>query len=254
MAKEKDVVKKKAGDVAVFNQMEEFETTGFEGADYESYATPFLRILQQNSPQVLEDSENYIQGSKPGLFFNNVTNKIYGKSIGVIPVRFERMFVEWKPNREGFVALHDVEEGLKISDPGKVFGSRIHTETENVLQDTHTFYVLIAGSEEEGPLVLPLTSTGIRHSRKWLSMARMLRLPNRSPAPLYSSIYNITTVLNENDQGRWYQVGDKSKTTIERLDWITEEQFGYVKQVIKMFDKIKEGMSQSAGFERGAPY
>lgn len=250
----KEVEKKQKSEVAVFEQMAELQTTGFEGADFESYATPFLRILQQNSPQVLEDTDNYIPDSKPGYFFNTVTNQLYGKTVNVIPVRFERLFIEWKPNREGFVAIHSVEEGMEISRPGETFGTRIHRESENLLQDTHTFYLLIAGKEEEGPLVFPLSSTGIRHSRKWLSQAKMLRLPSREPAPLYSSIYQIGTVLNENDQGRWYQIGDKGKTAIDRIDWINEDQFSYVKGVISMFDRIREGMTKSAGFDEDAPY
>jgi len=250
----KEVEEKKKSEVAIFEQMAEAPTTGFEGADFESYATPFLRILQQNSPQVLEDTDNYVPDSKPGYFFNNVTNQLYGKTINVIPVRFERLFLEWKPNREGFVGIHSVEEGLAISDPGEIFGSRIHKETGNLVQDTHTFYLLVAGKEEEGPLVFPLSSTGIRHSRKWLSQAKMLRLPNRASAPLYSSIYKIGTVLNENDQGRWYQIGDKSKTAIERIDWINADQYQYVKGVISMFDKIKANIAKSTGFEEEAPY
>ncbi|MHA1302174.1 MAG: hypothetical protein ACTSPI_00530 [Candidatus Heimdallarchaeaceae archaeon] len=250
----KEVEKKKNSEVAIFEQMAEAPTTGFEGADFESYATPFLRILQQNSPQVLEDTDSYIPDSKPGYFFNTVTNQLYGKTVNVIPVRFERLFLEWKPNREGFVGIHSVEEGIAISDPGEVFGSRIHKETGNLIQDTHTFYILIAGKEEEGPLVFPLASTGIRHSRKWLSQAKMLRLPNRASAPLYSSIYKIGTVINENDQGRWYQIGDKSKTAIERVDWINSEQFNYVKEVISMFDKIRANITKSSGFEEETPY
>ena len=255
MAREKkDVAKKQSSDVAIFEEMSKARVTGFEGADFESYATPFLRILQQNSPQVLEDADNYIPDAKPGYFFNTVTNQLYGKTVNVIPVRFERLFIEWKPNREGFVAIHSVEEGMEISLPGEVFGSRIHKENENLVQDTHTFYLLIAGREEEGPLVLPLSSTGIRHSRKWLSQAKMLRLPDRSSAPLYSSIYKLGTAINENAQGRWYQIGDKSRTSIERVDWISADQFHYVKEVISMFEKIKEGMTKSPEFEEATPY
>ena len=88
-----------------------------------------------------------------------------------------------------------------------------------------------------------------------MSQAKMLRLPNRQSAPLYSSVYQIGTVLNENDQGRWYQIGDRSKTAIDRVDWINPDQFVYVKNVISMFDKIKSNIGKSsAGFEEETPY
>lgn len=251
---QKNLKEKEKNEIAVFDQMAQAQITGFEGADFESYAVPFLRILQSNSPQVLEDTDNFIHGAKPGYFFNTVTNHLYGKTVNVIPVRFERVFVEWKPNREGFIGMHSIEEGLAISEPGEVFGSRIHKENGNTLQDTHTYYILIAGNEEDGPLVFPLSSTGIRHSRKWLSQAKMLRLPNREAAPLYSSIYKLGTVLNENDQGRWFQIGDKGKTAIERIDWINSDQFNYVKEVVSMFEKIRANVVKATSFEQDVPY
>lgn len=256
MAKEKE---KETKEVTLFQEFEKSKVTGFEGADFESYATPFLRILQQNSPQCLEDSDGYVRGAKPGFFFNTVTNEIYGREIEVIPVRFERIYIEWKPERQGFAGMHSIEEGKIISEPDpEKFGTRIHKETENLLQDTHTFYLLIAEKEEEGPLVFPLSSTGIKHSRKWLSTAKMIRLPNKVSAPLYSSVYKLSTMFNENDQGRWYQIGDKNKTAVERVNWITGKQFNYVKGVLSMFDAIKANIGKTAvdvaGFEETAPY
>jgi hypothetical protein len=257
MAKQ-EVAKQQEQSKALAKMFDDAPVTGFEGADFSSYATPFLRILQQNSPQLLEDAENHIEGAKAGLFFNTVTNEVYGKSIKVIPIKFERLFIEWRPNRGGFAGMHDVDHAMRISEVNpKNNLQRINVETGNDLQDTHTFYLLIVGEEEKGPIVFPLTSTGMKHSRKWLSMAKLLRLPSGNPAPLFSSTYELTTLVNENEQGRWYQIGDKSKTGVERVDWITTEQYERVKEALDMFDSIKERLQKEAEgeqFESNTPY
>ena len=256
MAK-RDIVRKEPSQ-ELTTLFKEAPVSGFEGADFSSYATPFLKILQQNSPQLMEGSEGHIPEGKAGLFFNTVTNHVYGKTVQVIPVKFERLFVEWRPNRGGFAGMHDVASAMKISDVNpKNNLMRINMETGNDLQDTHTFYLLIVGHEEEGPIVFPLTSTGMKHSRKWLSMAKLLRLPSKKPAPLFSSVYELITLVNENDQGRWYQIGDKSKTGIERIDWITIQQYAYVTEALSMFDLIKEKLQKEAEgeqFETATPY
>ena len=247
----KSVTKRETTEIEITKSLGAFDgVTGFEDADSQSFATPFLRILQPNSPQLMDDSESYIEGSKPGFFFNNVTNEVYGKEIVVIPFKFERLFVEWKPDRGGFVALHDVEDGERLSNPTSRFGERIGKNNENSFQETHTFYFLISEREEEGPIIFPLSLTGIKHSRKWMSMAKMLRLPDGGPAALFSSEYTMTTLLNENEQGRWYQIGNKAALGVTRKNWISEDQLEAVRQAIKMFsrEKLRESFEKSADF------
>lgn len=224
--------------------------TGFEGADAKSYATPFLRIIQANSPQLMEDSEIYNEKAKPGHFINSVTNEVYGKTIEVIAFKFDRSYLEWKPDRGGFVGMHSIAEGERLSQDLNGMGDRVGLDNDNIFQDTHTFYLLIAGREMEGPIIFPLSSTGIKHSRKWMSAAKMLRLPNGAPAPLYASTYEMTTLINENDQGRWYQIGNKTQTGITRIDFIDDEQFALVKEAIELFD-IKE---IEKSFEKDSEY
>ena len=237
MSNKEVVTKEEAGVPAELGFMAGAEQTGFEGADFNSFATPFLRILQPNSPQLIEESDNYIDGAKPGMFFNTVTNKLYDKSVRVIPVFFKRNFVEWKPDQGGFVAAHSPEDAARIGEkvPGEM---DMYTEAGNILAENFNFYLLIESDMEAGPIILAQASSGIRHAKKWMSNMRMLKMGNK-PAPMFSSVYTLATSLNENNQGKWYQIGTKEKTNIKREGWITAEQYTAVEAALEILDSLK---------------
>ena len=54
--------------------MQADEGKGLEGADKDSFATPFLAVLQAQSPQVVDAT---IEGIKAGLFINSITNELF---------------------------------------------------------------------------------------------------------------------------------------------------------------------------------
>jgi hypothetical protein len=212
----------------------EFEDAGFEGADSDAYAIPFLRILQSNSPQVNEDEESYIDGAKPGMFFNTVSRKVYGKEVKVIPIRYKRDFVEWRPDRGGFAGNHGADPSL-LEECTRNERNQDVLPNGNVLQDTRNHFVMIADSIEDGPMVFSLTSTGIRHSKNWMSSMVALRLENGKKPPMFYSIWELRTVINENDEGKWYQVGSKSMTGIKWMSWLeTEAQYNAAKAAFEL--------------------
>lgn len=222
----KDLAKREEAQLPVaVEDLEVMSGQGFEDTDKDAYAIPFLRVLQSNSPQVNEDEPSYIKGVKPGMIFNTVTGELFGKSVKIIPVHYMRDFVEWQPNRGGFVKTHGndpviLERIAEIDDKNNSI-----LDNGNIIQDARNHYVLIADRLELGPVILSLTSTGIRHSKKWMTLMNALRIPNSSKvAPMFAGIWEISTIMNENDEGKWYQIGNKSTTCIEFKEWVNKEQ------------------------------
>lgn len=200
--------------------LDEHASEGFEGIGAEDFTIPFLRILQILSPQVDADRSEFIQGAKPGMFFNTVTNRLYGTTIKVIPIMYKKIWLEWLPNRGGLVGRH---EPKSISVNKEEFSSWKNSKG-NLIAEHHVFYCLIAGHFDEGPVVFSLTSTGIKHARNWNTQIMMTRLPSGSRAPFFSSVWEMETVKNMNAAGTWYQVGDK-KTMIKRDRFVSQEEF-----------------------------
>ena len=73
-----DITKKNTGSVPVsLTDMEKFSGAGFEEANSDSYAIPFLQILQKMSDQTDPEHASHIKGAKAGMFANLTTGKLF---------------------------------------------------------------------------------------------------------------------------------------------------------------------------------
>jgi hypothetical protein len=235
-AESKEVVKREeAGVPALAEEFAALSGQGFEDTDKDAFAIPFLRVLQGLSPQVDENDPAYVEGAKQGMFINTITNVLFGKVIEVIPVHYMRDFVEWAPNRGGFIKAHGPDPAIlsrvtKIDDHNNQI-----LDNGNVIQDTRNHYVLIADQLNLGPIIFSLTSTGIRHSRKWMTLLNALIIPGTEKrAPMFAGVWELSTILNENDDGKWYQVGNKTTTCIKFNEWVTKEQLAAAVEARKL--------------------
>ena len=204
-----------AGELAVNGMLADFEADagqGFENVTAKDMAIPFITVLQSNSPQVQEGDGKYIDGARPGMLYNTVTGEVYdGRKDGitVIPCFFQKLVVEWRPRDSGggIAGRHavgsDEAQPVGTNEKGKPVSA-----AGNTLEDTAYHFVLIVkadGNVSWG--VLALKSTQLKHSKKWLTVMNGIRIDvggRKVQPPMFAFTYKITTVLEENAQGKWY--------------------------------------------------
>ena len=179
----------------------------------EDMQTPIISILQANSPQCKKSDGKYIKGASEGMLYNNVTQEIYSgdEGINVVPCFFEKLFIEWKPNRGGLAGIHPSNTPLK--DEAKIVvtpeGKEVLTlKNGNQLSETNQHYVLVVkpdGSFE--PAVLALSSSALKSSRQLNTLIKRVMLPGKNgpfnPASYYC-MYKLTTAARQNDQHSWF--------------------------------------------------
>ena len=92
-----EVTLKKENAIAV-NMFEADADKGSQNMTQEDLALPFLKVLGQLSPEVNKQNAKFINGAEPGMIVNSVTRELYdgAKGIDVIPVHYERQYVEWQ--------------------------------------------------------------------------------------------------------------------------------------------------------------
>lgn len=179
---------------------------GLEGADRSSFAIPFITILQGLSPQL-----ETVDGAKPGLFINTITNELY-KEVQVIPCAFQRRYLQWAARSAGggYRGEHnpvDVETG---KTPGVVRDGDGRLKVgEDELKDTRNHFVLVKSSTGAWlPALLSLSSTQIKKSKRWMSRIQGIEL--RAPTgktftpPSFSHVYLLKAVKEENSKGSWW--------------------------------------------------
>lgn len=252
-AKAKEVTKKE--ETALVKGAVSFEDDaggGFEEADRESYAIPFVRILQKLSPQLDETSGEYIEEAKAGMFFNTVTEDTYDGKVGleVIPCHFRRVFVEWNKREDGggFVAEYDVAEGAKLMKKCvRDDRNRDITPDGTQLVDTRIHYVQTIDPNTGAlqPAVITMSATQAKKSKRWMTVMQNL-LKERKDGTLYNpamfaSVFKLISVPESNDQGSWhgYRIPH-----VRFLDESSAEDQRYYQTARAFRDAVKAGLAE----------
>jgi hypothetical protein len=207
----------------------EGDTGGYEDMTGATQSVPFIRLLQELSPQCRIKKEEYIEGAAPGMLVNTVTNKLYKTPVRFVVGKFERYYMEWKPNRGGLAGIHAVDvvedrigrdliadEGFKIVDP----------RSGNEFSDTYVYYVILPDHMEDGVCILSLSSSSLKEAKKLNRNLRSTMLPNSTRRALpFFMIWNYEVKDMNNDKGDW--VGPKFTldgfVNQEQLTHVTEE-------------------------------
>ncbi len=225
-AKANEVATQQNTAVALAGQFEDDAGAGFEQADSNAYAIPFLSILQSMSPQCKKSDGAYIKGAEEGMLYNSVTQEVFSGEAGVIviPCYFKRSFIKWAPRDSG----GGFKGELMPSDPqvaaGRVDNDGHLTDDEgNLLADTRTHYVLVLdGKGGYQPAVISLASSQIKKSRNWMSKMNGIKMQRAdgshfTPA-MFSHQYKITTVPESNDKGSWFGLKVETLGAVESAE------------------------------------
>jgi hypothetical protein len=193
---------------------------GFGDLNSSTMAIPFLKLAQDLTPQTKKTKPEYIEGLEVGQFFNSVTNKIYGSHLEVIIVKFERVYIEWLPNRGGFVGYHSPDAAKNIADD-MTFG-KWKTKEGNDLVEYYAYYLLINGHEVEGPIIMSLTSTAIKAAKALNRAMSTHIMENGKRAMPFYLIYNVESAMQTKGQNDYYGYKFSFKS------YINEEQYKLV--------------------------
>lgn len=141
-----------------------------EGADSESFAVPFLVLLQSGSPQVKKSNSQYIEGAEEGGFMNTVSETLLMDGFEFIQVAFKRQMLEWIQRKDGggLVEIHTVEKCPKyekiVTDEGKKLWLM---ENGHEIVDTRSHFILYkTPAGYWSPAVIALAKTQVKRSKK----------------------------------------------------------------------------------------
>jgi len=167
---------------------------------------PFLTILQVGSPQVKEGGGEYVEGAKPGLIFNTVTNALYDKII-MVPASYKTRYTEWKPRDSGGGLVRDWgEDGSMYSKLVPDDRGRRITPTGTNIVESATIFGMLHPSQER--VIIAFSSTQRKKGRSWLTQAHNIRLPDgkggRFNPPFFFMSYELSVVGESNQKGDWY--------------------------------------------------
>ena len=243
------VTTKKEGALST-NLFEADANAGSQNMTQEDLALPFLKVLGQLSPEVNKMNEKFIKGAEPGMIYNTVTNKLYDgkKGIDVIPVFYERKYVEWQDrgaSQGSPVAIHDAGSDI-VSTATRDKSYKDRLPNGNYLENTANHYVIFMNGSPSSALI-SMKATQLKISRKWNSMMMGIKLQGKNglfTPPTYSHIYNLKTVQMSNDKGTWFG-WDVSKVGPVEQKQVYELSKTFATQISKGKVKVKHGTEET---------
>lgn len=207
----------------------------------EELELPFLRVAQKGSPQVDDDRPEFIKGLKPGQYFNTASGKVYGDELVVQVHGYFHNYIIWKGEKgsgdfqgtmtpEQFRAF---ESGSTLSRDGGDMVQVVDGE-EFRYSDTRNFIVSLPEYMEEGILIYPMSSTGIKPAKKWNTLNNGRRINGR-PAKRYVTLWVLKTGPFEKNGHSWKQTAQ-----IKALGWATPELIAYGKSLDGLVKSIRD--------------
>jgi hypothetical protein len=200
----------------------DFAGGGFEGTDKDSFAIPFLQILQKMSPLVDEDSPKHIEGAKAGMLFNTVTQKLYDGKAGltIIPCAYRRSYIQWagRDAEGGFKGEFTPEQIQEMQNRGQIIVSEgkllkplddgtVNEKKSDYFADTRSHFILIVEeSGETTQAILALSASQTKASKMLMTSLQQKKVDTpkgKMTPPTFANRVKISTVGMSNEKGNW---------------------------------------------------
>lgn len=212
-----------------FDYLNSTDASGFEQLTNETVSFPFIRIIQSISPICKKGRPEYIEGAEEGKLYNTITKKIIDTPVRIVVGRFERYFLEWKPERKGLAGHHSVENVELMVRRGELVSrgpGLVNPTTGNSFQETYAYYIVFPDCLQDGICLLCLSSTQLKEARRLNRMLTTAYIPgtNRRAMP-YHMIWKLDTPIMSNDKGDWAGISFSfdSFVTPQQLQVVVEE-------------------------------
>ena len=229
------VVKKESSGLIVpeslANRFAEDAGAGQAGVSMEHLALPFIRMIQNGSPERKKTNAKFIEGSEEGDIFNTVTRELYkqDKGIFVVPCAFEFAHLEFIPMDEGggFVGkLEPNDPAIRTANRDENNKDVLPNGNELVKVAQHYVYVVDQETGAYQQAILGMQSTSLKVSRGWNTQIKMQTAmvdDRRIKLPSFGTVWHLTTVEKTRDNYTWYEWSVLGRTSYVQDEDLYEE-------------------------------
>lgn len=258
------------------------EATGFENQTQDDMSTPYLQVLQSNSPQCDPDQGSYSPEARAGMLYNTASGELYdGRSGGVlfVPSYTEHVYVEYRPRTDGggYIGTHPASSELvrEVKAACPRF-NELRTDEGNELTETFYIYGIVVDGDPSDPatlsvvtpIIIPFASTKIRAYKKWVSSVRTHMVATQSGRrvnpPIFANLVRITTFGDENRKGKFSNIklspatGDLKTSLLSPESEVFRASQEFFKLVssgqVKAAEPVQEGVSDTPTDVDGTPF
>jgi len=233
------------------------------GADL---TTPFLMILQSNSPQVKKGTPSHIPGLEEGMIINSVTGEFYEAEDGFwfVQTGFVKKLVEWAPKRGGLKGSYSVDHPVrntavpKENSDGKIelvlpngniivetayhYGFEVPSRVETSGTKKDPIETRVFDFDNAQQAVVSMSSSALKPSRLLISQLSGIKMGPPGAMftpPTYSRIINFTSGVIVKGDNSWFNWGVDISTKVEDVNFVMNSAIPMSEDVVK--GKIEVG-------------
>lgn len=227
MAKAQNEVATQESALAVPDFLKEMmnDNRGSEDVGADDIVIPRLELVQSLSKCRKKTDPAYIAGAEEGMLYNSVTRELYGESVQVVPVTFKKEFLLWREQDlgGGFGGAYPTE--------GEAHDAKAAQEKPDeweIVDTAQHFCLLIQEGQDPQEIVISMSKSKGKCSRKWNSMVRL------NGGPRFSRVYEVVGISDQNSAGQDYHTLD-----VKNVGFVTEAQFKRAEQVYELIQAGK---------------
>lgn len=186
--------------------------TGLEGLGADDISMPWLRIAAKNTDAAIEGSTDYIDGLKPGYFFNTLSKKVYGNSLKLIALRYFKSYAEHTAAQDGdFVRTVPASEVAKLTR----VGTNYPLAGGHVVKESLNYLVALPEDPEAGILRFSLGPGAYKHVKNWNALMLSAK------APMWAVVWEVGTALSTSADGsyKFFSIGSDN-TLVKRVGFL----------------------------------
>jgi hypothetical protein len=187
---------------------------------------PRLKILQPLNPEVQEGSNQYVEGAKPGMFYNTSSGKLTPGQQGIIMVvvGHQRQTIEWVSRDQGggLVKIWGADEGWKaLCDKDQRDAFNPVTKEGHTIDKQRSFLIFDVNPDtgEYDPSFFNFRSTATRTANLLSTMLSQTRVKLGNgqviTPPFYYFTYKVTLDKLSNNKGTWWSAKIVKNTSKE---------------------------------------
>jgi len=213
--------------------------TGYEGMTSDMLNVPFLKIAQTNSLAIdNRDDPNdsldpgRIAGLRPGMFYNTQSGRSFKKEIRVIALFAKSSYLYYGDGLGNFKGEFSESQIAEMEKKGTLIRNEgapgWHDKEKGKAFFAITFYCFLPDFPEEGILPLVAKSTALKHAKNWNSLSNGMTIKvgkEIRKAARFQLVWKIKTLADENDSGKWHNIGNKTGSGIEFVGNVFEPNF-----------------------------
>lgn len=184
------------------------------------------RLMQSNNPELAPGADEYLEGARPGDFVIPCDGDrilVKGESgFAFQPVALEQAFVEWAPDRGGFVAEHPIRPAdAQWLDAG-VPKQGLYRSNGNKIEQTIYCHMLIG---DKCATSFAFRSTSLVIGRDFGDRAQRLKIAGEEIRGLVIGKWRMTSRLKQRGDYRWHlprieligKLGDRDGPTLDEV-------------------------------------